>query len=186
MAVFQKTKRRADTAVKRKLSPDDIAFLKTLQTELNTQDDMCQADPRFWVIAGTKETITTQGFEDETYVIDTETGEPIDKNLANALAELKAAAQNAGIDVSEHDSIEDILERLDDAGIHRYEMQYVKTEKHIYPDTMFLTHKDAENHLRQFGYNYDRTAHAFAMTAQRSPSVKTLWEILQHVDWSEL
>ena len=34
----------------RKLGADDIEFLIDLRDELNTQDTVCQADPRFWVV----------------------------------------------------------------------------------------------------------------------------------------
>lgn len=34
----------------RKLTQEDVDFLAALQEELNTQDTVCQADPRFWVV----------------------------------------------------------------------------------------------------------------------------------------
>lgn len=51
----------------------------------------------------------------------------------------------------------------------------------IYPNIMFLTHKECENHLRKYGYNYSEDAHAYAMTAYRSPEVETLLNILETV-----
>ena len=39
-----------DTVIKEKLSNDDIKFLKELQKELNTEDNVGTASPRYWVI----------------------------------------------------------------------------------------------------------------------------------------
>lgn len=33
-----------------KINKEDIEFLKELQNEMLTQDTICQADPRFWVV----------------------------------------------------------------------------------------------------------------------------------------
>lgn len=43
-----------DTVEKKALTKEDVEFLKDLQKELNTQDNVCQADPRYWVIKGTE------------------------------------------------------------------------------------------------------------------------------------
>lgn len=40
-----------DTVEKHKITKEEIEFLKELQKEMNTQDIVCQADPRFWVVA---------------------------------------------------------------------------------------------------------------------------------------
>ena len=37
----------------RNITEQDIECLKQLQHEMNTQDTVCQADPRFWVVRGT-------------------------------------------------------------------------------------------------------------------------------------
>ena len=39
-----------DTVEKHKITEDEIRFLKELQKEMNTQDNLGQADPRYWVI----------------------------------------------------------------------------------------------------------------------------------------
>jgi len=43
-----------DSIEKRKITPEDIEFLREFQKELNTQDTLGQANPRFWVIKGTE------------------------------------------------------------------------------------------------------------------------------------
>ena len=51
MAKYHKNlKYHKDEIEKHQITKDEIEFLKNLQTELNTQDNVGQADPRFWVI----------------------------------------------------------------------------------------------------------------------------------------
>ena len=47
---WENLKYHEDTVVKEKLSNDDIKFLKELQKELNTEDNVGTASPRYWVI----------------------------------------------------------------------------------------------------------------------------------------
>ena len=55
---------------------------------------------------------------------------------------------------------------------------------YIYPDTFFLAHADAQDHLLRYGYNYDKHAHAYAMTATRSGRFSRLLHILRITDWT--
>ena len=43
-----------DTVEKHEITKEEIDFLKELQKEMNTQDTVSQADPRFWVVATDK------------------------------------------------------------------------------------------------------------------------------------
>lgn len=55
MAEYHKClKYHEDTVVKHSITEEERQFLKELQQELNTQDHICQADPRFWVIKGSE------------------------------------------------------------------------------------------------------------------------------------
>ena len=47
---WENLKYHEDAVVKEKLSNDDIKFLKELQKELNTEDNVGTANPRYWVI----------------------------------------------------------------------------------------------------------------------------------------
>lgn len=80
--------------------------------------------------------------------------------------------------------INDIQEWLNEHG-YDYEVISYKIIPKIYKDTMFLTQKDAEEHLKANDYHYSADAHTYAMTAWRSPRVAKLIEILQKVDWNE-
>ena len=54
-----------DTTEKHVLTEKEIQFLLKLQKEMNTQDTVGNADPRFWVIKGTeKEYGIETGYED--------------------------------------------------------------------------------------------------------------------------
>lgn len=48
------SKYHEDTVKKHNITKEEIEFLKELQKEMNTQDTVCQADPRFWVVATDK------------------------------------------------------------------------------------------------------------------------------------
>ena len=53
MPIFQETHpAEHDTVEKHEITPVELEFLSRLQFKLNTQDKMCQAAPRFWVIKG--------------------------------------------------------------------------------------------------------------------------------------
>lgn len=66
MAYFhERLKHHEDITPKHLITDDEIAFLLKLQKEMNTQDNVGQADPRFWVIKGsTKEYGIDDGYED--------------------------------------------------------------------------------------------------------------------------
>ena len=49
---------------KHNLTQEELDFLIELQHELNTQDTICQADPRFWVVAGTQKTCVGQEYSE--------------------------------------------------------------------------------------------------------------------------
>lgn len=55
MAVYHKNLQyHKDTVRKHRLQEEEINFLMELQKEMNTQDNVGQADPRFWVILGSE------------------------------------------------------------------------------------------------------------------------------------
>lgn len=84
--------------------------------------------------------------------------------------------------------MEDVWEALRDAGLSddQIGLTYMKNIPYIYPNTLFLTHYDAQEHLRKYGYNYSPDTHAYAMTAGRSPRVEQLLNIIRTVDWNSV
>lgn len=69
-------------------------------------------------------------------------------------------------------------------GIGLYTCNYLDTYE-IVPDTMFLTLRECEEHIKRNHYHY-RQPHPYAMTAWRSPQVEKLYEILENVDFDKL
>lgn len=207
MAIFHSDfKYHKDTVEKHPLTEEELLFLKAFQTERNTQDTVCQASPRYWVIKGSK-TVFEDGI-DEGEVIringecfyDVNTGDLtslltntkekledfLDKDDLYFTEENELIVVNDGEEyvvddiTSAFEVLSDIL-YMDDVEIGSYEKNDI-----IYPNIMFLTHKECENHLRKYGYNYSEDAHAYAMTAYRSPEVETLLNILETVNWDSV
>lgn len=207
MAIFNSDfKYHKDTVEKHPLTEEELQFLKAFQTERNTQDTVWQASPRYWVIKGSK-TVFVDGIDegevikinDENFYdvntgdltsLLTDTKEKLEGYLdegdlyfdgVNELIVVINGEEYVVDDIeSAFEALSDIL-YMDDVEIGSYEKVDI-----IYPDTMFLTHKECENHLRKYGYNYSEDAHAYAMTAYRSPEVETLLNLLETVDWDSV
>lgn len=84
------------------------------------------------------------------------------------------------------ETAEEITEWLEDKGYDEYEAIPYKIVPKIYENTMFITQKDAEEHLRKNDYHYSDDAHTYAMTAWRTPEIEKLWKILRTVDFSRM
>lgn len=207
MAIFNSNfKYHEDTVEKHPLTEEELLFLKAFQTERNTQDTVCQASPRYWVIKGSK-TVFEDGIDEGEAIringecfYDVNTGDLtslltntkekledfLDKDDLYFTEENELIVVNDGEEyvvddiTSAFNVLSDILYE-DDVEIGSYEKDDI-----IYPNIMFLTHKECENHLRKYGYNYSEDAHAYAMTAYRSPEVETLLNLLETVDWDSV
>lgn len=207
MAIFNSNfKYHEDTVEKHPLTEEELQFLKAFQTERNTQDTVWQASPRYWVIKGSK-TVFVDGIDegevikinDENFYdvntgdltsLLTDTKEKLEDYLdegdlyfdgVNELIVVINGEEYVVDDIeSAFEALSDIL-YMDDVEIGSYEKVDI-----IYPDSMFLTHKECENHLRKYGYNYSEDAHAYAMTAYRSPEVEKLLNLLETVDWDSV
>lgn len=203
-----------DNIDKHKITVDEIEFLKQLQKEMNTQDHICQADPRFWVIKGTERLYHVEepdGYElYDKYGCDTvaedmkEIVEYIVENLLDDINKKQGTKYNIELNVGifsdsilvnwtdddgeeeseELENLQDIQNWLEGFGYDEYVIISYKYVPKIYENTMFLTQKDAEDHLRSNDYHYSSDAHTYAMTAWRSPAVEKLVNILQTVDWA--
>lgn len=173
---------------------DDIQFLKELQSELKTQDNDCQAAPRFWVIKDYEYQITAEGYHDrvsiydqyqaDTYEIEEyckrilETEDPIIST--EEIDNLKSIMEDDEFFRETH-LIEWIEENCKEATIC-----YEKEEGVIKQNTMFLTKQEAKDHLEANSHHYSDQAHTYAMTAWRAPKVARLLNILETFDWDTL
>lgn len=195
MAKFWKTERHEDTTEKRQLTQDDIKFLLNLQKELNTQDYLSQADPRYWVIRdyqkvyGDKlnnpdgiclydpEACETL-YEDECYSL--YDNEERQNEIIKLLKDTGRYSEELEEKIREADYITDLESEFSDLGINMMEYEEYPVDK-----GMFLTHEAAIQHLKSNDYHYSGKAHTYAHTAWRSQEEK-LWNILQTIDWAKL
>lgn len=207
MAYYHKNlKYHEDKTEKHRITQEEVEFLCNLQKEMNTQDTCGQAEPRFWVIKGSEEKTSADGYGDGCILFDENAAETVARNMKQAYEYLKEA------DIEEIKEIEFVepdesikvkwdegcfreqgelttMEEVSDFlnGFHdRYRTISIEKVETIYQDTMFLTQKEAEEHLKENSYHYSGDAHTYAMTAWRSPDVKRLWEILRGVDWEKI
>ena len=205
MARLHELKYHEDTVEKRGITKEDLDFLMDLQKEMNTQDTVCQADPRFWVIAGTEK---EYGFDPDyadgftVYDEDSQAAESMEELAGYILDNVLPISDDYEDEVeyseffkcinieTEDDNVElstpdEVCEWLNEHG-HNFSVSYYKNKRNLYPGTMFLTHKDAMKHLDDNHYHYSNDAHTYALTAHRSASVEKLYKILQEVDWESI
>lgn len=164
--------------VKRELTTEDIDFLKNLQNEMNTQDTVCQASPRFWVVAQEEWNPTGEDYCDEIHYFNEGTDFGEWEDLLKHLIE----SEDYEEDLNGIENYDDLPEYIKD----EYDEVPVSKEHVIQPNTFFLTKKEAEEHIRRNHYHYNETVHTYAMTAWRSPEVEKLYELLEKIDWEVL
>ncbi len=197
------------------LSEEDRVFLAALRKEMKTQDNCCQAAPRYW---GIEETVREYGVEEgygEDYVLqydgeivakDIKDGiELLDDNidtLCNAMCATNMISQwdpeGEVIDVYFKDDedteleyfsfrdLKDLAEFISDNGGKEYDILWYKEVHKMVNGPIFLTKKACEEYLKKYGYNHAANAHPYAMTAYRSPEVENLWRIVEETDWENI
>lgn len=207
MAQFHKNlHHHNDTTEKHPITKEELDFLSDLQHELNTQDHVGQADPRFWVIMGQEKQVVPSGYEDDVVLYDDNAAEKLADGMDDIIKFLNKKFKDDDepwtitqecssytIKSKEDDEYDEYLCDLEELEewLHKnnhkdYTFHYYSCKPMVYPNTMFLTEKAAATHLRQNDYHYDATAHTYAMTAWRSPDVEKLIKILQTVDFSNI
>lgn len=181
---------------------EQIDFLKGLQAQMKYEDEHdydSQAAPRFWTImdyrkvpghedydtgeyeylhndgdhARFSDVLELQEFLVEYYEDDIEG----DKELLQVLI-------NNGSDCDFDELWEYVTDNLNENGY--FSSVFVKEEEYVRPDTMFLTKKEAKEHLRLNHYHYTSKAHTYAMTAWRAPEVEKLLKTVLTFDWDTI
>lgn len=209
MAIFHKSLHyHKDTTEKRELNQKDLVFLKKLQLEMNTQDTTGTADPRFWVIKGSEKVIDNENPDELALQIDgsivtyttEETVKYLNENILpdcnkdrenckikpGSIWDFKLIYTDGGDEEYEDMSVEEVNEFLTDNGYEDVNMIGISIRPFVYPNTMFITEKEAREHLGRNDYHYSEDAHTYCMCAWRSPDVEKLWDILRKVDWLKL
>lgn len=166
-----------------KTTKEDIAFLKDLQHELNTQETDCQADPRFWVINETKRTWGFEnGYADDVVACNCngdswETPE----EFLNYLIHNDYLSREQINEEYDYD-FDEILTILGNSDF--FTCGY-KDEDTIVPDTLFLTKRACQEHINRNSYHYDHP-HTYAMTAWRSPEFEKFMTLFKSADLDKL
>lgn len=155
-----------------------IEFLKNLQLELNTQETDCQANPRFWVVAQHEwQPCWREQFDAYHYT----NGEG---DYFDTFEEFKGYLLEYGyIDQEVYDEA-DCLEDL--PNYYEYDQIPMKKIHVIKQNTMFLTKRECQEHIKRNKHHYNDTVHTYAMTAWRSPQVEKLIKILQTENFDEV
>lgn len=212
MAKFWKNlKYHKDRVEKEKLTKEDITFLKDLQKELNTEDTVGTASPRFWVIKQPERIYHVDRDEADYYVfVDDDHQELTLEELKNYLEDvyddnLKSVDIKDGVlsfeylgefseEIEEYtidfnnstlnsrDSVDKVLELLE----LEVSAIYYKEVDATVPNCMFLTQIDAENHLRVNDYHYHEEARTYCMCGWRSPRFEKLISILSKTDFDDI
>ena len=139
------------------LSSEDVQFLKDLSYELNTQDHVGQANPRFWVIMDTKKVYgydkEYRGYDGYEVIHD---GETVADNLDDLLEYLDDIGME--IEITDDDLVKvegykctkdvvSIIDLINDALRYSFELVGYVNEEYIVQDTMFLTLRAAQDHI---------------------------------------
>ena len=204
MARIRPLKYHEDNVTKRSLTYDDLTFLKELQKELNTQDTVGEADPRYWVLRGTENIYHVDEIFADGFVLGYDT-EIVAKTFSEALAILErnfnylfwTDKDEYGLEVIRYsipgdkseeihtlsymDQIVELLKTVDES----FELVGYEERRETYSSTMFLTHKAAVDHLNRNDYHYAKDAHTYAETSP-DPNMEKLISLLHEVDFDEV
>lgn len=191
-------KKHPDNIEKHRITEEEIQFLKNLQHEMNTQDHVCQADPRYWVIRDYDEVygehlnnatgiVIYDSTCCETLLKEEYSGFDIDSTIEEIIKVLDEKEYELDADTIENiklaydtDSLIEAMKEIEEYEFSVYEYQEIAVD-----GGMFFTHEAAIEHLKRNDYHYSDKAHTYAQTAWRSKEEK-LWNILQTVDFDKL
>lgn len=165
----------------------DIQFLIDLQAELNSQDNDCQASPRFWSVGDYKWLECSSDNAERYSIYLPNDGESYEINyfLQEVLDRDELSEEALGdfseisCEVSAFDWIRDHYD--EGASLHPERKEHCVKE-----NTMFLTKAEAKRHIELNHYHYTSEAHTYAMTAWRAPHVERLLKILSEFDFTQL
>ena len=206
---WENLKYHEDTVVKEKLSNDDIKFLKELQKELNTEDNVGTATPRYWVIRQPERIYHLDEAEADYYMFIDEcdkyelTLEDLKDKLEYLCDDnLKSVEVKDGVLTFEYfdEWLEEVEQyKVDYDNCYRdglikiselleFEVRVIYySEIDVTADNcMFLTQIDAENHLRANDYHYHEKARTYCMCGWRSPRFERLINILSKTDFDSM
>jgi hypothetical protein len=178
---------------------EEIKFSKELQEELNTQDTVFHAAPRYWGIINYR---TVPAHEDYNATRIDYIHNDGDHTVFDDTRELKEFLTDFHLEDLEGVEAEELKVLLEDSDTHFDDLwEFVEEnlnedgffnkvpvmeEEFVVPSAMFLTKAEAERHLELNHYHYSSKAHIYAMTAWRAPKVERLLKILETFDWDKV
>ncbi len=165
-----------------------------------TQDTVCQADPRFWVVMQTVRDYWVDDNIDGICIYDKDSTESVFEDELEELPDwlkenfdgiVKYEYDGISVEIicedeNEYliDDIAEIEDFLEEYAPGRYSICNYRDREEIAENTMFLTLRECKEHIERNGYHYNKP-HSYAMTAGRSPQVEKLYKILQDTDWDK-
>lgn len=186
------------------LSSEDLAFLRGLQEELNTQPTLGTADPRFWVImdyeyVSTDEWIYMEAIDFNGHTLDVADfldciyGEVLEHEGYGAAAKW-LEEHHIRLDEDGHSQVSEYS--FDFGEVEEIRAEYLEAHpddsidflvrrRFISLNSFFLTLREATEHLKANWYHYDKLAHPYCMCAFRSPQFERLIKVLRTADFSE-
>jgi hypothetical protein len=183
------------------LNKEDIQFLKELQHEMITQDTVCQASPRFWVVMQTVRDYWVDDDIDGVCIYDTDAAESVFEGELEELPDwlkenfdviTSCKCDNGFLEITCDDEneyfitdISDIKDFLTIYASEQYSVCYYRNREEIAQDTMFLTLRECKEHIEANKHHYTKP-HSYAMTAWRSPQVARLFKILETANFDKL
>lgn len=182
------------------MNQEDREFLKALQNEMLTQDNVCQANPRFWVVM---QTVKDYWVEDDIAgfcIYDSNAcGTVFEGNIEEVAQWIKEEFSDVVVkcehdggfldiacnDGEEYyiDSMSEVKDFVETYSSNEYSFCYYREREEIVPNTMFLTNRECKEHIESNSHHYNQTAHSYAMTAWRSSQVERLYKILETTNW---
>jgi hypothetical protein len=177
---------------------EDIEFLKQLKQEMLTQDTVCQASPRFWVVMQSVRDYWVDDDINGICIYDIEAAESAFEGDMEGLAVWikeefdavkKCECDNGYLEIVCEDEneffitdISEIKDFLEEYAAGQYSICNYRDREEIAKDTFFLTIRECKEHIDANHYHYNKP-HPYAMTAWRSPQVSRLYDILEKTEW---
>jgi hypothetical protein len=181
---------------------EDKEFLKSLQHEMLTQDTVCQANPRFWVVMQTVRDYWVDDNIDGIAIFDQDACETVFEGELQDIVDwikeefdvvTKCEYGGCFLEITCEDEneyyisdISEIRDFLEEYSPKTYSVCNYRNRSEIVENTMFLTLRECKEHIERNKHHYNSTAHSYAMTAWRSPQVSRLYEILEKTDWENI
>ncbi len=183
------------------MKQEDIEFLKQLQHEMLTQDNVGQANPRFWVVMQSVRDYWVEDDIDGVCIYDTDAAETVFEGELEELVDwineefdtvTRCEYDRGYLEIVCEDNNEysisdiiDIKDFLEEYAPTQYSVCYYRDRAEIVQNTMFLTLRECREHIERNKHHYKKP-YTYAMTAWRSPQVSRLYEILEKTDWDKI